>query len=80
MPRRAGEWMALLRLALVVGAAVDVALSRPPGAYETWAWIVVAFFAVTATFSAALARVELGPYESRRRCASVSPAASPAPR
>ncbi len=66
MPRRAGEWMALLRLALVVGAAVDVALSRPPGAYETWAWIVVAFFAVTATFSAALARVELGPYERTR--------------
>jgi signal transduction histidine kinase len=59
MPRRAGEWLALLRLAIVVIAIVVVALVDPPGAYGTWAWIVTAFFACAALAAAATTRLEL---------------------
>jgi signal transduction histidine kinase len=51
--------MALLRLGLVVVALVDVAVTDEPGGYRTWGWIVVAFFALTALFSAVLSRIEL---------------------
>ena len=40
MPRRAGHWIALLRLCLVAVAVVDVALTAPPDGYGVWAWIV----------------------------------------
>jgi signal transduction histidine kinase len=59
MPRRAGEWMALIRLGLVGVAIGDVAVTHEPGQYRTWAWVVVAFFAASALFTAALTRVEL---------------------
>jgi signal transduction histidine kinase len=60
-PRRAGHWFALLRAALVVVAVVDVAVTDLPSAYRPWAWGVVGFFAAATIFSAAVARVELGP-------------------
>jgi signal transduction histidine kinase len=59
MPRRAGQWIAVVRLALVVVAIVDVSLTHFPPGYATWAWIVTGFFAASALFSAWLTRVEL---------------------
>jgi len=59
MPRRAGHWIALLRLCLVAVAVVDVALTAPPDGYGEWAWIVTAFFALVAVVAALLTRVPL---------------------
>jgi signal transduction histidine kinase len=58
-PRRQGQWLVLLRAALVVVAAVTVSLTDFPPSYPAWAWIVVAFFAVVTAISAALTRIEL---------------------
>jgi signal transduction histidine kinase len=57
--RRPGQWIALVRLALVVVAVVDVSITHFPQGYESWAWFVVGFFAASAVFSAWLTRVEL---------------------
>src|SRR5579859_5294656 len=59
MSRRAGYWIALLRLALVGIAVVDVALTKPPGGYGACAWIVTACFAVPAAGAALLTRFPL---------------------
>jgi len=58
-PRRQGQWLVLLRAALVIVTAVTVSLTDFPPAYVAWAWIVLAFFAVETVISAALARAEL---------------------
>jgi signal transduction histidine kinase len=60
-PKRQGEWLVLMRAALVVVGAVTVALTRfpPASAYEAWAWVVVGFFATVTVISAALTRVRL---------------------
>jgi len=60
VPKRAGHWIAVVRLALVVVAIVDVSITRFPPGYELWAWLVVTFFAASAVFSAWLARIGLG--------------------
>ena len=60
MPKRAGHWIAVVRLALVIVAIVDVSITRFPPGYELWAWLVVAFFAASAVFSAWLTRIGLG--------------------
>ncbi len=59
LPRRQGQWLVLLRAALVVVAAVTVSLTDFPPSYVPWAWVVVAFFAVVTAVSAGLTRVEL---------------------
>jgi len=59
VPRRPGQWLALLRAALVVVAVVDVSVTAFPPAYRPWAWGVTGFFAVTTLASTALARAEL---------------------
>lgn len=56
MPRRPGDWLTLLRVALVVVGAVTVSLTHFPPGYDAWAWAVVAFFAVATIFDAALSR------------------------
>ncbi|HLX32665.1 MAG TPA: ATP-binding protein [Gaiellaceae bacterium] len=58
-PRRQGEWLVLLRAALVGVAAVTVGLTSFPPSYTPWAWVVVAFFAAVTIVSAALTRIEL---------------------
>jgi signal transduction histidine kinase len=58
-PRRQGEWLVLVRGALVVVAAVTVSVTEFPPSYVAWAWAVVAFFAVVTAVSAALTRIEL---------------------
>jgi signal transduction histidine kinase len=58
-PRRQGEWLVLLRAALVAVAAITVGLTSFPHSYVAWAWGVVGFFAVVTVVSAALARVRL---------------------
>jgi signal transduction histidine kinase len=58
-PRRQGEWLVLLRIALVVVAAVTVSVTHFPPSYVAWAWSVVFFFAVVTAVSAALTRVQL---------------------
>jgi signal transduction histidine kinase len=59
VPKRMGHWFVLLRVLLVVVAAVTVSLTNFPPAYEPWAWAVVAFFAAATVFTGALAWVEL---------------------
>jgi len=59
MPRRAGQWIAVVRLALVVVAIIDVSLTNFPPGYGPWAWLVVGFFAASAAFAAWLTRVQL---------------------
>ena len=58
-PRRQGQWLVLLRVALVVVATVTVSLTHFPPAYVPWAWAVVAFFVVVTAISATLTRIEL---------------------
>lgn len=60
-PRRQGEWLVLLRAALVVVAGVTVSLTHfpPSSSYAVWAWLVVTFFAAITAISAVLTRVEL---------------------
>jgi len=58
-PKRQGEWLVLLRGALVVVAAVTVSLTHFPPSYVAWAWAVVAFFVGITVVSAVLARAQL---------------------
>ncbi len=58
-PSRQGQWLVLLRVALVAVAAITVSLTDFPSAYVAWAWIVVAFFVVETAISALLTRVAL---------------------
>jgi signal transduction histidine kinase len=58
-PKRQGEWLVLVRAALLVVAVVTVSLTDFPPSYEPWAWAVVAFFAVLTAISAALTWIEL---------------------
>jgi signal transduction histidine kinase len=59
VPRRAGQWIAVVRIALVIVAVVDVSLTTFPAGYAVWAWIVTGFFVASALFSAVLTRVAL---------------------
>jgi signal transduction histidine kinase len=63
VPRRPGQWLVLLRAALVVVAIVAVAGTNfpPSSAYEAWGWAVVGFFAAVTVLSAVLSVIELGP-------------------
>lgn len=58
-PRRQGEWLVLLRAALVLVAAVTVAVTDFPPSYAGWAWGIVGFFAVLTVISALLSRIDL---------------------
>ncbi len=58
-PRRQGEWLVLMRVALVVVAVITVALTSFPPSYTPWAWVVVGFFAIVTVVSAALTQVML---------------------
>jgi signal transduction histidine kinase len=60
MPRRPGQWLVLLRAALVVAAVVVVGVTDFPSSYVPWAWAAVGFFAVVTVLSAALSATELG--------------------
>jgi signal transduction histidine kinase len=66
MPRRPGQWLVLLRAALVVVAATVVGLTDFPPSYTPWAWALVGFFAAVTVLSGALSAIELGP-EARVR-------------
>ncbi len=60
MPRRPGQWLVLLRAALVVAAIVAVGLTRMPASYKAWGWAVVGFFAAVTVVSGAFSVIELG--------------------
>ena len=66
-PRRQGQWLVLLRAALVVVAIVTVSLTDFPSGYEPWAWAVVAFFAVVTVISACPQRGRARPGGPRAR-------------
>lgn len=59
-PRRQGEWLVLLRAALVLVAAITVSLTHFPSAYVVWAWLVVGLFAAITMVSAGLTQIEFG--------------------
>jgi len=59
VPSRQGEWLVLLRAALVVVAAITVGLTSFPPSYAAWAWAVVGFFAAVTVVSAVLTRIRL---------------------
>ena len=61
MPRRPGQWLVLLRAALVVLAAIVVGVTDFPSSHRLWAWVVVGFFALVTAASGVLAATELGP-------------------
>jgi signal transduction histidine kinase len=52
VPRRPGQWLVLVRAALVIAAAVAVGMTRMPGSYQAWGWAVVGFFATATVLSA----------------------------
>ncbi len=58
-PKRQGQWLVLLRAALVLVAVVTVSVTDFPPAYGAWAWAVVGFFAAVTVVSAVLSQVEL---------------------
>ncbi|HET8556546.1 MAG TPA: ATP-binding protein [Gaiellaceae bacterium] len=60
MPRRPGQWLVLLRAALVVVAAIVVGVTDFPSSYRPWAWAVVGFFALVTVASGVLSATELG--------------------
>jgi signal transduction histidine kinase len=57
--RRQGEWLVLLRAALVLVGVLTVSLTTFPPGYEPRAWLVVVFFAAVTVASAVLTRIEL---------------------
>ncbi|HEV3402885.1 MAG TPA: HAMP domain-containing sensor histidine kinase [Gaiellaceae bacterium] len=57
--KRPGQWIALVRLALVVVAIADASVTDFAPGYRAWAWFVIGFFGASAVCSAWLARVEL---------------------
>ena len=59
MPRRPGQWLVLLRAALVVMAAIVVGVSDFPPSYTPWAWGLVGFFAAVTLLSGVLSAIEL---------------------
>ncbi|HLY86676.1 MAG TPA: ATP-binding protein [Gaiellaceae bacterium] len=61
MPRRPGQWLVLLRAALVVVGAIVVGATGLPSSYWPWAWAVVGFFAAATFTSGVLSAIELGP-------------------
>jgi signal transduction histidine kinase len=68
VPRRPGQWLVLLRAALVVCGAVAVGLTTMPASYRPWGWAVVGFFAAETLLSAYLSVIELGrPARARAR-------------
>ena len=67
MPRRSGQWLLLLRAALVVVGFVAVAVSDVPPSYATWGWAVGGFFAAVTVLDAYLA---FNPLEARGRVAA----------
>jgi signal transduction histidine kinase len=60
VPRRPGQWLVLLRAALVVAAGVAVGVTNMPASYQAWGWGVVGFFAAATVVSAVLSLIELG--------------------
>jgi signal transduction histidine kinase len=60
MPRRPGQWLVLLRAALVVCGVVAVGLTAMPASYRPWGWAVVGFFAAETLLSGYLSVIELG--------------------
>src|SRR5579884_4272439 len=60
MPRRPGQWLVLLRAALVVCGVVAVGLTAMPASYRPWGWGVVGFFAAETLLSGYLSVIELG--------------------
>jgi signal transduction histidine kinase len=66
VPRRAGQWLLLLRAALVVVAVATVAITDLPASYRPWAWAVTGFFAAVTAVDAAFASIPLGPVARRR--------------
>ena len=61
MPRRPGQWLVLLRAALVVLAAIVVGVTDFPPGYAPWAWGLVGFFTAVTFLSGVLSATELGP-------------------
>jgi signal transduction histidine kinase len=61
MPRRPGQWLVLLRAALVVLAAIVVGVTDFPPGYAPWAWGLVGFFTAVTVLSGVLSATELGP-------------------
>ncbi|HJQ51389.1 MAG TPA: GAF domain-containing sensor histidine kinase [Gaiellaceae bacterium] len=61
MPRRPGQWLVLLRAALVVVGAIVVGVTDFPPSYAPWAWAVIGFFAAVTFLSGTLSAIELGP-------------------
>jgi signal transduction histidine kinase len=61
LPSRSGQWLVLLRAALVVVAAAAIELADMPQSYRTWGWVVVGFFAAETLASGVLSVIELDP-------------------
>jgi signal transduction histidine kinase len=59
VPRRPGEWLVLIRAALVVVAALTVAFTRFPQGRELGAWVVVGYFALWTVASWIVSRTRL---------------------
>jgi signal transduction histidine kinase len=59
VPKRAGEWLVLLRAAVVVVAALTVSFTDFPSGRETWAWVVVGWFALWTVSSGVVAQTQL---------------------
>jgi signal transduction histidine kinase len=60
MPRRPGQWLVLLRAALVAVGAIVAGVTDFPPSYEPWAWAVVGFFAAVTFLSGTLSAIQLG--------------------
>jgi signal transduction histidine kinase len=56
---RPGRWLVLLRVGLLVFAAVAVGVTHFPPGYEAWAWAVVGFFALVTLGSGVLSAIDL---------------------
>jgi signal transduction histidine kinase len=56
---RPGRWLVLLRVGLLVFAAIAVGVTHFPPGYEAWAWAVVGFFALVTIASGVLSAIEL---------------------
>jgi signal transduction histidine kinase len=61
VPSRPGQWLVLLRAALVAVSSVVVGLTHFPPSYTPWAWTVVGFFAAVTFLSGTLSALELEP-------------------
>jgi signal transduction histidine kinase len=61
MPSRPGQWLVLLRAALVAVAGIVVGVTDFPPSYAPWAWGLVGFFAAVMFLSGTLSAIELGP-------------------